>query len=1271
MPGNSPDVIPLRNGFSIIQWLARLFLFAAAILTPLSAENLTPLPAPVRGLTVTNDLAFLAAGAQGVIVLNVSDPDHPRRLARLDTSGEAWAVAVAGTNAFVANGTSGFAALDISDPTNPRIVGTLDTPGNVIAVTIRGRYAYLSDNWIGLRIVDISQPDRLISVGVFNDDKINGVAVSGNYAYLLSNLIGVTVIDISDPSIPRSVNSIPLFNEGFLKGIDVAGNRLYLALDHAGLAVYSISTPISPQWIGQCEVRGFAQAVTVANGFAYVSCADAGVSIVDVRNSAAPRMAGAQMTAGTAFGAAVSGSHAYVADGWAGMQVIDVADAVNPHWTSLYRTGSEPKGILVSGGRAYVADGSAGLRIYTAETNSEPRLLAEFKTAAEAKGVALSGHIAFVAEGLSGMEIMDVAVPTNIVRLAAINSGGEATAVCVLSNYLFLANGPAGLAIYNIEGLAQNPTQAVKVATFATGGSLNGLAIDGNFAYLAAGKSGLLIADIANPAAPRIVGSFDTTGDARSVTLSGNQAFVADGFAGVEIIDVSDRIKPRRAGAYETSGFAMRVGVRDQRAFVASSFGLQTLDISVPVAPQLRSEFKNVAALDLVTSGGTLFVVTQTNALMAIDIDSPLKLAPITAAADFVGLRISGPLGMSVRVQSSTNLADWGDLRTVVLEEGATNLAGLSRNADSPRFYRAFSTAANPAPAGSEIPQVILDSDMGGDGDDIGDLVLLHKLADMGLVNIVGLTYSTYIPYGAPALEAFNIAYGRPNIPVATTKNPWLDVFDCFDKYIADNFPNTIRHRNNAQDSVRFYREILSKAAPRSITIIEASFIMSLYDLMLSGPDDLSPLTGEELLNEKVKLLAISAGDYPSGTEFYFRNMPLTSTYLCNRLKCPILYSGDTLGFFLHTVHKAQIHQLVPTNSIFRAAFDEFARVSGAVYREGWAQPLIWYVAMGTHDGAQKLFDVERGGYNFVDAAGGNAMRSDRVGNHGYMVPVAREADTVAALSSLMYLPPGELPKPYDPHVNLFAQLVRSNGGTVSDTTLQALDEYVKTLKSDGTWERKSIIWPCVGDNLNAALCMLKYPFGATRGILTLVGAAPTSFVESEGLVGNGQFLLDTLCGPFALGLRADSCHLAIYSHKDVPGAETAECGRYEGAESALTLALSYSASYANPFFDSCSVGSGRITAPQAYPTTGYFLGNRTDPGHSYLYRNQALIVSGQTGGGRMPGSSVQIFSYGGINSRRVLSHFSAGPHLTASQLVTEAQALEKLQRALHRSVVR
>ena len=118
-----------------------------------------------RGVEVSGARVYVADGAGGLAVVDVSDAANPRTLGRALTGGNAGSVVVEGSLAYVAAGSAGLAIVDVSDPTAPRLLGTAPTPGNAVQVSVARGRAWVAA-WNDVRVFDVSEParPRLIAV---------------------------------------------------------------------------------------------------------------------------------------------------------------------------------------------------------------------------------------------------------------------------------------------------------------------------------------------------------------------------------------------------------------------------------------------------------------------------------------------------------------------------------------------------------------------------------------------------------------------------------------------------------------------------------------------------------------------------------------------------------------------------------------------------------------------------------------------------------------------------------------------------------------------------------------------------------------------------------------------------------------------------------------------------------------------------------------------------------------------------------------------------
>ncbi|MEX0324338.1 MAG: nucleoside hydrolase-like domain-containing protein [Puniceicoccaceae bacterium] len=154
--------------------------------------------------------------------------------------------------------------------------------------------------------------------------------------------------------------------------------------------------------------------------------------------------------------------------------------------------------------------------------------------------------------------------------------------------------------------------------------------------------------------------------------------------------------------------------------------------------------------------------------------------------------------------------------------------------------------------------RVIFDTDMGSDCDDVGALALLHAYADGGLVDILGCIYSSgKVPYGAGVIDAINVYYGRPAIPVGASHD--LSFGDPVDKMSAEKlardqsaYGNRIVHNKDTAEQTNLNRKILASQPDNSVTYITVGHTKALYELLKSAPDKHSHLNGMQLAKAKL-----------------------------------------------------------------------------------------------------------------------------------------------------------------------------------------------------------------------------------------------------------------------------------------------------------------------------------------------------------------------------------------------------------------------------------
>jgi inosine-uridine nucleoside N-ribohydrolase len=218
---------------------------------------------------------------------------------------------------------------------------------------------------------------------------------------------------------------------------------------------------------------------------------------------------------------------------------------------------------------------------------------------------------------------------------------------------------------------------------------------------------------------------------------------------------------------------------------------------------------------------------------------------------------------------------------------------------------------------------IIFDSDMGPDYDDVGAITILHALADKGEAKILATMASTKYEGVAGVLNVFNTYFNRPGIPVGVPKGYALELRDWqhWTDTILARYPHKVKANNEAEDAVKLYRKILSAQPDHSVTIVTIGFLTNLSNLLSTGADEYSSLSGKELIKKKVKLLVCMAGKFPSGSEFNVMQDAKASKNVFENWNTRVILSGFEIGekikVGLPLIHNAAIHNS-PVKDVFR-----------------------------------------------------------------------------------------------------------------------------------------------------------------------------------------------------------------------------------------------------------------------------------------------------------------------------------------------------------------
>ncbi len=204
----------------------------------------------------------------------------------------------------------------------------------------------------------------------------------------------------------------------------------------------------------------------------------------------------------------------------------------------------------------------------------------------------------------------------------------------------------------------------------------------------------------------------------------------------------------------------------------------------------------------------------------------------------------------------------------------------------------------------NKVPLVIFDTDMGPDIDDVLALAMLHSYQKQGMIEIAAVTVSRDSEAGAKYSDVVNTFFGRPDIPIGMYYGDISYNYDDRISYVstADSWPNDVAE-NPIEPGYVIQRRVLANAAVtgRDVLIIQTGFSGNLSDLVESGGDDISEMTGAELIQDTVPMLSIMAGAFDRGiVEFNVEKDVPSARKVFDLWPGPMAVSPFELGYAIH-----------------------------------------------------------------------------------------------------------------------------------------------------------------------------------------------------------------------------------------------------------------------------------------------------------------------------------------------------------------------------------
>jgi len=174
------------------------------------------------------------------------------------------------------------------------------------------------------------------------------------------------------------------------------------------------------------------------------------------------------------------------------------------------------------------------------------------------------------------------------------------------------------------------------------------------------------------------------------------------------------------------------------------------------------------------------------------------------------------------------------------------------------------------------VPLIIYDTDIGSSTDDLFALEMLYRYEDEGRCRLLGVMVDREGEQNAAFADVMNTYFGHADVPIGLVsdgiKNPkvWIDYAHVADTKNGEGLPmfsRSIADYSSLPDGWRLYRRLLAAQPDRSVSIVNVGFVTCLAQLLASGADEYSSLSGVELVRRKVKCIYLQGGVFGEAVE--------------------------------------------------------------------------------------------------------------------------------------------------------------------------------------------------------------------------------------------------------------------------------------------------------------------------------------------------------------------------------------------------------------------
>lgn len=286
------------------------------------------------------------------------------------------------------------------------------------------------------------------------------------------------------------------------------------------------------------------------------------------------------------------------------------------------------------------------------------------------------------------------------------------------------------------------------------------------------------------------------------------------------------------------------------------------------------------------------------------------------------------------------------------------------------------------------VKNIVLDTDIGTDSDDIGALSILCNLARQQKIRLLAVTSCSSITEPVRVADMICECYGV-SVPMGKSLAPYGDdeAHNVYARKLCDSY----KSRLDGQEIPSAVSVLRRALVGGNVTLVAIGPLNNISALLDSQPDEISPLDGVSLLNSCVTELYAMAGSFAtSDPEWNVAEDVGAFHKLLREVTCPITFIPFEVGYKVRTATNFLNGEDCPMKAGYLIH-------NGGAPRESW-DPITAYCA------AVQCLPTTDWGVVHCDERGVTTFEGGG-GNHRVVRADFDVADVTARLESLMIKP--------------------------------------------------------------------------------------------------------------------------------------------------------------------------------------------------------------------------------------------------------------------------